>query len=75
MRTSPLCLWLVLLPPLALAQAPSPPPVPPTRLADLVSQLKSTNPELSAARREVDASVARIRPAEPLRIRPSPPAT
>ncbi len=63
MRTSLLSLMLALLPSLAPAQALAPPSAAPTRLADLVSQLESTNPELSAARREVDASVARILPA------------
>ncbi|MEP7116418.1 MAG: TolC family protein, partial [Acidobacteriota bacterium] len=63
MRTSLLSLMLALLPSLALAQGLAPPPAAPTRLADLVSQLESANPDLSAARCEVDASVARIRPA------------
>lgn len=56
---------IALAPTVGLAQpAPSaPPPVPATRLADLVADLESANPELAAARLEVDASVARIQPA------------
>ena len=63
MRTYLMSLMLALTPALALAQTPSPPPAPATRLADLVAQLEAANPELAAARREVDASVARIQPA------------
>lgn len=63
MRTLLLSLVLVLPSSLASAQAPRPPVAPASRLADLVTELEAANPDLSAARREVDASVARIRPA------------
>lgn len=53
----------VLLPLVAAAQKVDGDQAPGTPLADLVAQIDAANPELAAARREVDASVARIRPA------------
>ncbi len=57
------CAVFVLLPSLAAAQPSDRNRAPATPLADLVAQVDALNPELAAARREVDASVARIRPA------------
>ena len=62
MRTLALLLSLAVTPAVAIAQSPGPAPAD-VRLADLISQIEAANPELAAARREVDASVARILPA------------
>jgi len=47
----------------AWAQEPASAPAPLTRLSQLVAALDDDNPELQAARRDVDMAVARIRPA------------
>jgi len=53
----------VLLPIVAAAQPSDRGRTSPTPLAELVGLVETANPELAAARREVDASIARIRPA------------
>ena len=63
MSKFPVCAVFVLLPLVAVAQPSDRNPVPATPLAALVAQVEAMNPELAAARREVDASVARIGPA------------
>ncbi|MFA5911650.1 MAG: TolC family protein [Vicinamibacterales bacterium] len=57
------CAVFVLLPLVAVAQPSDRDWAPATPLAELVAQVDALSPELAAARREVDASVARIRPA------------
>jgi len=57
------CIFFVLLPIRVFAQPSAASPAPPTPLAELVASIDAANPELSAARRELDASIARIRPA------------
>lgn len=63
MRTLVFALLLALVPSLVPAQPAGQTPGSATRLADLVVQLETANPELAAARLDVDASVARIKPA------------
>ncbi|MDP2318975.1 MAG: TolC family protein [Acidobacteriota bacterium] len=63
MSKFPVCAVFVLLPLVAVAQPSDRNRAPATPLADLVAQVDTSNPELAAARREVDASIARIRPA------------
>ncbi len=65
----------LLLPAMAAAQAPDRDSAPVTPLAALVAQVEVANPGLSAARRETDAAIARIRPAGAPPIPRSPPAT
>lgn len=57
------CAALVLWPLVAVAQPPDANRAPATPLAELVAQIEASNPELAAARRDVDASIARIGPA------------
>lgn len=57
------CVVFVLLPLMAGAQPSDRSRALAIPLADLVRQVDAANPELAAARREVDASIARIRPA------------
>ena len=57
------CAAFILWPLVAIAQPPDRSRAPATPLADLVAQVDASNPELAAARREVDASLARISPA------------
>lgn len=63
MSKLPMCVVFVLSPLAAAAQPSDRNPVPATPLAALVAQVDASNPELAAARRDVDASIARIRPA------------
>ena len=62
MRTYVVSALLVLLPSAGWAQ-PSTTEPPATPLAALVAQIDAANPELSAARLEVEAAIARIKPA------------
>ncbi|MEO8682169.1 MAG: TolC family protein, partial [Vicinamibacterales bacterium] len=52
-----------LVPVVAAGQAADRDRAPAVPLADLIAQIDAANPELAVARREVDASIARIRPA------------
>lgn len=63
MRKYFVCSVFVLAPILAAAQSPGLDRVAATPLAELITQIEAANPELVAARREADASIARIRPA------------